>query len=82
MPAARVVFVPTSLPRALEISELPGIIADYRRAARAAIEVRFDGVEIHAANGYLIDQILRSNSNHRSDDYGGSIEIVHDSCLP
>lgn len=48
-------FVPTSLPRALGISELPGIIDDYRRAARAAIEVGFDGIEIHAANGYLID---------------------------
>lgn len=67
-------FVPTSLPRALGINELPGIIDDYRRAARAAIEAGFDGVEIHAANGYLIDQFLRSNSNHRSDDYGGSIE--------
>lgn len=67
-------FVPTSLPRALEISELQGIINDYRRTAKAAIEVGFDGVEIHAANGYLIDQFLRSNSNHRNDDYGGSIE--------
>ena len=67
-------FVPTSLPRALAASELPGIIDDYRRAARAAIEVGFDGIEIHAANGYLIDQFLRLSSNHRSDDYGGSIE--------
>lgn len=67
-------FVPVSLPRALEISELPGIVEDYRRAARAAITAGFDGVEIHAANGYLIDQFLRSNSNRRSDDYGGSIE--------
>ncbi|SCX24330.1 N-ethylmaleimide reductase [Nitrosomonas eutropha] len=67
-------FVPTSLPRALATSELPGIIDDYRRAARAAIEVGFDGVEIHAANGYLIDQFLRLSSNQRSDNYGGSIE--------
>lgn len=67
-------FVPTSLPRALETSELPGIAEDYRRAARAAMQAGFDGVEIHAANGYLIDQFLRSNSNHRSDNYGGSIE--------
>jgi len=67
-------FEPTSLPRALEIDELPGIVADYRRAARAAIDAGFDGVEIHAANGYLIDQFLRSGSNHRSDSYGGPIE--------
>lgn len=67
-------FVPTSLPRALETSELPGVAEDYRRAARAAMEAGFDGVEIHAANGYLIDQFLRSNSNQRSDNYGGSIE--------
>ncbi|HRP95283.1 MAG TPA: alkene reductase [Rhodocyclaceae bacterium] len=66
-------FVPTSTPRALDIEELPGIVADYRRAARAAIEAGFDGVEIHAANGYLIDQFLRAGSNHRDDTYGGSI---------
>lgn len=67
-------FVPTSKPRALDLAELPGIVEDYRRAARAAIEAGFDGVEVHAANGYLIDQFLRSGSNHRSDAYGGSIE--------
>lgn len=68
-------FAPTSEPRALETSELPGIVADYARAAKAAVEeAGFDGVEIHAANGYLIDQFLRSNSNHRTDAYGGSIE--------
>ncbi len=67
-------FVPTSAPRALALEELPGIVADYRRAARAAIEAGFDGVEVHAANGYLIDQFLRSGSNRRSDAYGGSIE--------
>lgn len=67
-------FVPTSAPRALELSELPGIVEDYRRAARAAIEAGFDGVELHAANGYLIDQFLRSGTNHRSDVYGGAIE--------
>jgi N-ethylmaleimide reductase len=67
-------FEPTSEPRALETDELPGIVADYRRAARAAIGAGFDGVEIHAANGYLIDQFLRSGSNHRTDAYGGSIE--------
>ncbi|WP_343312528.1 alkene reductase [Brucella sp. BE17] len=68
-------FVPTSEPRALEKSELPEIIATYAKAAKDAVEVAgFDGVEIHAANGYLIDQFLRSGCNHRSDEYGGSIE--------
>ena len=67
-------FVDTSEPRALDASELPGIVEDYRRAARAAIDAGFDGVEVHAANGYLIDQFLRSGSNARTDAYGGSIE--------
>lgn len=67
-------FVDTSEPRALETAELPGIVADYRRAALAAIEAGFDGVEIHAANGYLLDQFLKTGSNHRADPYGGSIE--------
>ncbi|MBB4167919.1 alkene reductase [Rhizobium sp. BK538] len=67
-------FVPTSEPRALETSEIPGIVEDYRKAARAAIEAGFDGVEIHAANGYLIDQFLRSGINDRTDHYGGSVE--------
>ncbi|HNQ75514.1 MAG TPA: alkene reductase [Pseudothauera hydrothermalis] len=66
-------FVPTSEPRALAIEEIPGIVADYRRAARAAMEAGFDGVEVHAANGYLIDQFLRASSNRRTDAYGGSI---------
>ena len=67
-------FTPTSMPRALELAEIPGIVADYRRAARAAIEAGFDGVEIHAANGYLIDQFLKTGANQRTDAYGGSIE--------
>lgn len=67
-------FTPTSMPRALELVEIPGIVADYRRAARAAIEAGFDGVEIHAANGYLIDQFLKTGANQRTDAYGGSIE--------
>ena len=67
-------FVPTSVPRALELAEMPGIVADYRRAAKNAIEAGFDGIEVHAANGYLIDQFLREGSNHRTDAYGGSIE--------
>ena len=67
-------FVATSEPRALEQAEIPGILDDYRRAARAAIEAGFDGVEIHGANGYLVDQFLRSGSNRRGDGYGGGIE--------
>ncbi len=67
-------FTPTSMPRALELAEIPGIVADYRRAARAAIEAGFDGIEIHAANGYLIDQFLKTGANQRTDAYGGSIE--------
>lgn len=61
-------------PRALEASELPDIIADYARATQNALEAGFDGVEIHAANGYLLDQFLRDSTNHRVDNYGGSIE--------
>jgi 2,4-dienoyl-CoA reductase-like NADH-dependent reductase (Old Yellow Enzyme family) len=60
-------------PRALELSEIPGIIADYRRAAENAKAAGFDGVEIHGANGYLLDQFLQDSSNHRTDEYGGSI---------
>ena len=67
-------FVETSAPRALEADELPGIVQDYRRAAANAIAAGFDGVEVHAANGYLIDQFLRSGSNQRSDAWGGSVE--------
>lgn len=67
-------FVETSAPRALELTELPGIINDYRRAARNAIAAGFDGVEVHGANGYLLDQFLRSGSNQRTDAYGGPIE--------
>ena len=60
--------------RALRLDEFPGLLEDYRRAARNALEAGFDGVEIHAANGYLIDQFLRDNSNFRTDRYGGSVE--------
>ncbi len=66
-------FVDTSEPRALELAEIPGLVEDYRKAALAAIEAGFDGVEIHAANGYLIDQFLKTGSNQRTDAYGGSI---------
>ena len=67
-------FVETSVPRALAADELPGIVQDYRRAAANAIAAGFDGVEVHAANGYLIDQFLRRGSNQRSDAYGGSVD--------
>ncbi|HEX5804358.1 MAG TPA: alkene reductase [Azospira sp.] len=67
-------FVPVSAPRALRDDELPGIVADYRHAARCAIEAGFDGVEVHSANSYLLDQFLRDSVNDRSGPYGGSIE--------
>ncbi len=61
------------VPRALETNEIPGIIRDYAEGASRAIEAGFDGVEIHGANAYLIDQFLHSSSNIRTDQYGGSI---------
>lgn len=61
-------------PRALETSELPGVVADYVAAARRAKDAGFDGVEIHAANGYLLNQFLESKTNQRTDEYGGSVE--------
>ncbi|SDB31040.1 alkene reductase [Belnapia rosea] len=67
-------FQPFVTPRALETDEIPDIVEDYRRAARNAQEAGFDGVEIHGANGYLIDQFLRDGTNQRTDRYGGSIE--------
>jgi 2,4-dienoyl-CoA reductase-like NADH-dependent reductase (Old Yellow Enzyme family) len=60
--------------RALDISEIPRIVSDYVHAAKNAIAAGFDGVQVHAANGYLIDQFLRDNTNLRTDDYGGPIE--------
>ena len=67
-------FTDVSAPRALEPDEIPVLVDSYRQAARHAIEAGFDGVEVHAANGYLIDQFLRDKSNQRTDAYGGSIE--------
>lgn len=67
-------FVHVSPPRALDAEEIPGLVRDFRHAARNAISAGFDGVEVHGANGYLIDQFLRSSTNQRADDYGGSIE--------
>ncbi len=66
-------FVPVSKPRALRDDEIPGLIDDYRRAARNAIAAGFDGVEVHAANTYLIEQFLRDSVNDRSGPYGGSV---------
>lgn len=65
---------PFVTPRALETFEIPGIVEQYRRGAENALAAGFDGVEIHGANGYLLDQFLHDGSNHRTDEYGGSIE--------
>lgn len=61
-------------PRALRADELPGIVADYVHATQCALAAGFDGVEVHSANGYLLDQFLRDGSNQRTDNYGGSFE--------
>ena len=61
-------------PRALETSEIPGLVEDFRKAAINAKDAGFDGVEVHGANGYLLDQFLQDGSNQRADQYGGSIE--------
>ena len=66
-------FADCSTPRALLTDEIPGVIADYVHAARCAMDAGFDGVEVHGANGYLIDQFLRDSINDRTDDYGGPI---------
>ncbi len=65
---------PTETPRALEATELPGIVADYVAAAQRAVRAGFDFVEVHAANGYLLNQFLDSGANQRQDQYGGSLE--------
>jgi len=67
-------FEPIPTPRALGTQEIPGIVQQYAKAAQNAMTAGFDGVEVHAANGYLIDQFLRDRTNKRSDQYGGSIE--------
>ncbi|AYD64598.1 MAG: alkene reductase [Achromobacter sp.] len=61
-------------PRALETAELAGVVDAYRHGAQMAMEAGFDGVEVHAANGYLLDQFLQDSTNHRTDQYGGSLE--------
>jgi N-ethylmaleimide reductase len=65
---------PFVTPRALELDEIPGVVRQFEEGAHRALEAGFDGVEIHGANGYLIDQFLRDGTNHRTDAYGGSIE--------
>lgn len=65
---------PDPAPRALHISEIKEYIQLYAEAAKNAIQANFDGVEIHGANGYLIDQFIQDVSNRRTDEYGGSIE--------
>lgn len=67
-------FAEVSEPRALELAEIPGIVEDFRKAAANAIEAGFDGVEVHGANGYLLDEFLRETANIRTDAYGGSVE--------
>lgn len=67
-------FIDVSTPRALGLAEIPGIIEDFRFASTRALEAGFDGVELHAAHGYLLDAFLRDGTNHRTDGYGGSIE--------
>src|SRR6185295_14737847 len=65
---------PFATPRALRRDEIPGIVAAYRLGAENAQRAGFDGVEIHGANGYLLDQFLQDSTNRRTDDYGGSVE--------
>ena len=73
-PNGDVTFVPVEEPKAMTKEDIKQVIEEFRVAAKNAIEAGFDGVEIHGANGYLIDQFLRSNSNLRTDEYGGTQE--------
>ncbi|MEQ8316433.1 MAG: alkene reductase [Phycisphaerales bacterium] len=74
-------MVPTSEPRALETDEISGVVDQFRKAAANAKRAGFDGVEIHGANGYLLQQFLRSSTNKRTDDYGGSLQNRARFCL-
>ena len=67
-------FADTSEPRALDIDEIPAIVDDFRQAAANAMKAGFDGVEVHGANGYLLEQFLKDGANQRTDSYGGSVE--------
>jgi N-ethylmaleimide reductase len=69
--------LPLPVPHELTLDEIPGVIDEYRNATRAALAAGFDGVQVHAGNGFLLDQFLRDSSNHRRDAYGGS---VHNRC--
>ncbi|MFX5937772.1 alkene reductase, partial [Acinetobacter baumannii] len=67
-------FAETSAPRALETAEIAGVVADFAKAAENAKRAGFDGIELHGANGYLIEQFIKDGTNKRTDQYGGSIE--------
>jgi N-ethylmaleimide reductase len=67
-------FDPVSQPRALTTAEVAGVVDEFRQAARNAVDAGFDGIEVHGANGYLVEQFLRDSANDRTDQYGGSIE--------
>jgi len=67
-------FAQASMPRALQVTEIHAIVDEFRQAARNAMTAGFDGVELHAANGYLVNQFIDSNANNRTDRYGGSLE--------
>jgi len=67
-------FIPVSAPRALSIAEIGAVVEDFRVAARNAVDAGFDGVEVHGAHGYLVEQFIRDSINDRTDVYGGSIE--------
>jgi N-ethylmaleimide reductase len=67
-------WVPASPHRALELSEIPGVVEQFRAAGQRALDAGFDGVEVHGANGYLVDQFLQDGTNRRTDDYGGPVE--------
>jgi N-ethylmaleimide reductase len=73
-------FAEVSEPRALGLDEIPGIVESFRQAAANAMSAGFDGVEVHGANGYLLEQFIKDGANQRTDAYGGSVETVHDCC--
>ena len=73
-PSSTDTFTDISEPRALELAEISGIIDDFKRGTANALVAGFDGVEIHGANGYLLDQFAKDGTNKRTDAYGGSIE--------
>lgn len=74
LPDGTAAFLPCEMPRALATEEIPGIVAQYRQAAQRAQRAGFDFVEVHAANGYLLQQFLATNTNQRTDQYGDSME--------